>query len=118
MGKLVTDDHVLMLRQAHRKIKDRNKADRIKAVLLLNDGFSYPEVAKILLLDDTTIRRYEVEFQERKIKGLLESRYTGGTARLTVLQQEEVRAYFTEHTPQTAKAAVAHIKKSMASVIQ
>lgn len=112
MGKLLTEDQVLMLRQAHRKIKDRNKADRIKAVLLLNDGFSYPEVAKILLLDDTTIRRYEAEFQERKLKGLLELRYTGGTARLTTLQQTELKEYFREHTPQTAKEAVDHIKKT------
>lgn len=97
MGKLLTDDQVQMLRQAHRKVKDRNKADRIKA---------------ILLLDETTIRRYEMEFQEKTIKGLLESRYTGGISRLTVLQQTALKAYFTEHTPQTAKAAVEHIKNT------
>lgn len=112
MGKLVTDDQVLMLRQAHRKIKDRNKADRIKAVLLLNDGFSYPQVAKILLLDDTTIRRYEAEFQERKLKGLLESRYTGGIPRLPLVQQAELKEYLKEDTQQTAKAVCDHIKKT------
>lgn len=112
MGRLLTEDQVLMLKQAHRKVKDRNKADRIKAVLLLDKGFSYPEVATILLLDDTTIRRYEAEFQKRKLRGLLESRYMGGTSRLTILQQTEVKIYFKEHTPQTAKAAVEHIKKT------
>lgn len=112
MGKLLTDDQVVMLRQAHRKIKDRNKADRIKAVLLLDKGFSYPEVATILLLDDTTIRRYEAEFAERQIKGLLESRYSGGKSRLSVLQQKELREYFREHTPQTAKEACDHIAKT------
>ena len=32
--------------------------DRIKAVLAYDDGYSFVEIAKILLLDDETIRRH------------------------------------------------------------
>lgn len=112
MGKFLTEEQIPMLRQAHRGTRDRKEADRIKTILLLDRGLSYQQVAELLLLDETTIRRYEREFEKRGIKGLLELRYTGGQSRLTVLQQTELREYFKEHTPQTGKEAVDHIKKT------
>lgn len=112
MGKLLNDDQVSLLRQVHRKIKDRNKADRIKTILFLNEGFSYAETARLLMVDETTIRRYEKEFVQKGSAGLLELHYSGGISRLTLLQQAELKEYFKEHTPQTAKEAVEHIKKT------
>lgn len=101
-----------MLRQEHRKIKDRSKADRIKAILFLHEGFTYGQTARLLMLDETTIRHYEKRFVEKGIVGLLELHYHGGTSRLTNEQQAELKEYFRDHTPQTAKAALDHIKKT------
>ena len=42
--------------QLHRGEQNRRFADRIKAVLLLDDGYSHLQVAQIFLLDDQTIR--------------------------------------------------------------
>lgn len=42
----------------HRRERDGRIRDRIKAVLAYDDGYSYSEIAKILLLDDETIRRH------------------------------------------------------------
>lgn len=42
----------------HRKERDGRVRDRIKAVLACDDGYSYSEIARILLLDDETIRRH------------------------------------------------------------
>lgn len=42
----------------HRKEMDGRVRDRIKAVLAYDDGYTYAEIAKILLLDDETIRRH------------------------------------------------------------
>lgn len=44
--------------QSHKKERDKRICDRIKAVLAHDDGYSYSEIAKILLLDDETIRRH------------------------------------------------------------
>jgi len=78
MPVFLTDEQVLVLRTAHRTTKDKRLADRIKAVLSLNAGYSYEDIARILLLDEVTLRRYVAQFQKLGIDGLLECRYTGG----------------------------------------
>lgn len=42
----------------HKKVKDKREADRIKAVILADEGFHYCEIARILLLDEQTISRH------------------------------------------------------------
>ncbi|MDB6096965.1 MAG: family transposase, partial [Francisellaceae bacterium] len=37
------------LNSLHRKERDKRKCDRIKAVLAFDDGYSYVEIARILL---------------------------------------------------------------------
>ena len=64
MGKFLTDEQVMVLKQAHKTIRDKRLADRIKAVLYLNYGLSYPEIAKLLLLDEVTLRRHVKEFKK------------------------------------------------------
>ena len=58
------------LKRLHRHEHGRRFAVRIKALLLLDDGWSYSEVAEILLLDDQTIRNYETVFSSQ---GLLKT---------------------------------------------
>ena len=50
----------------HRKERDGRIRDRIKAVLAYDDGYSYSEIAHILLLDDETIRRHIDEYLKEK----------------------------------------------------
>jgi predicted ArsR family transcriptional regulator len=59
----------------HRKERDKRTCDRIKAVLAYDDGYSYSEIARILLLDDETIRRHIDDYQrENKL-----STFNGGS---------------------------------------
>ena len=46
------------LMKLHKMERDRRVCDRIKAVLAYDDGCTYSEIARILLLDDETIRRH------------------------------------------------------------
>src|SRR5260370_13452409 len=110
--EFLTKEQVTALKEAHRTIRDKKLADRIKAILSLNAGFSYSQIATILLLDEVTLRRYVQKFQEKGIDGVVEYRYTGGQSRLSVMQQQTIKKYFTEETPQTAKEAVAYIQKT------
>lgn len=48
----------------HRLCKKRKFADRLKAILLLADGFSCIEVGRMLLLDDDTVRTYRNQLLE------------------------------------------------------
>jgi DNA-binding MarR family transcriptional regulator len=58
MGWKLTEKEKANLVERHRQERDRRACDRIKAVLAYDDGYSYSEIARILLLDDETIRRH------------------------------------------------------------
>jgi transposase len=109
---ILTEEQVVALKLAHKQTREKRLADRIKAILYLHYGFSYAEIAKLLLFDEVTIRRYLKQFQEKSIDGLLECRYTGGKSRLTLIQETEVKEFFKEQTPQTAMEAVEHMQKT------
>lgn len=69
MGKILTARKRERLIQRHRKERDGRIRDRIKAVLAYDDGYSYSEIARILLLDDETIRRHVDDYQrEQQLK--------------------------------------------------
>ena len=101
----------MVLRQAHRTVKDKKLADRIKAVLSLNAGFEYAQVAQILLLDEVTLRRYVEKFQKQGIDGLLEFHYSGGQTKLALVQEQELKSYLQENTHRTAKEVVEYLQK-------
>lgn len=109
---MLTEEQVTELKIAHKQTREKRLADRIKAILYLYYGLSYAEIAKLLLFDEGTIRRYLKQFTEKGITGLLEYRYTGGRSRVTLTQEKALKEYFKEHTPQTALAAMEHIKKT------
>lgn len=92
-------------------MRDKRLADRIKAVLSIGEGYSYAEIAKILLLDETTLRRYVERFKEEGIDGLLECRYAGGKTDLSVVQLQELSRYLAANILPTASAAAAYIEK-------
>ncbi len=112
MSNFLTKEEVTVLRQAHRKIRDKRLADRIKATLSLNEGFKYSDIARILLLDELTLNRYIKRFKEKGIEGLLEMKYTGGRKRLTLLQEQELKNYLKDNTKRTAKEIADYIQQT------
>ena len=92
-----------MLEEAHHSARFRKSADRIKTILILNKGFSYEETAALLLLEATTVRRYEKEYQKTGIDGLLETHYHGSVGFLTARQEKELKAALREDIYQTVK---------------
>lgn len=58
MDRDITPEERKNLIISHKKERDKRVCDRIKAVLAYDDGYTYSEIAHILLLDDETIRRH------------------------------------------------------------
>ena len=109
---MLTEEQVIQLKLTHKQTREKRLADRIKAVLYVHFGLSYDEIAKLLLFDEVTVRRYVKQFEEKGISGLMEYRYNGGKSRLTTTQEEEVKQYFTQNTPRTAKEAVVYLHQT------
>jgi hypothetical protein len=57
MGTILSADERKDLLARHKRERDRRVADRIKAVLLPDDGMSYSEIARVLFLSDEGVRR-------------------------------------------------------------
>ena len=65
MDRKLTCKERKQLEKLHRTKNDKRQCDRIKAILLYDQDYSYAEIAQILLLDDETIRRHVKDFFKR-----------------------------------------------------
>ena len=86
-------------------------ARRANALVLLDDGMSCESVAKVLFLDDDTIRTWYQLYQEDGIEGLASFGHEGGACRLTVEQQDRLKAWITETLPRTTREVGAWIAR-------
>lgn len=82
----------------HRREKDACFADRLKTILILDKGYSFEQIAKILFRDDQTIRNYFAKFEDGGIEGLLSDKYTGYSGCLTEDEKRKLTAHLEGHT--------------------
>jgi transposase len=82
-------------------------ARRANALVLLDDGMSCAAVAKVLLLDDNTIRTWHQLYEE---EGLASFGYEGSACRLSEVQQDRLKAWITETLPRTTREVGAWIE--------
>lgn len=74
----------------HKKERDGRIKDRIKAILLYDEGWTPPKIAKALFIDEETVKRYLKAYEEEK---KLSPHHQGSKPKLTV---EESKA-LSEH---------------------
>jgi transposase len=110
MSNFLNTYQVNAFRKLHHTVHP-SKRDRIKAILMLNSGYSYEHIAEVLLVDDSTIRRWHVRFKEDGINSLLSDNYIGGTSKLTDHQQQELVEHLDNTMYLTAKEICAYVLK-------
>jgi transposase len=86
-------------------------ARRANALVLLDNGMSCAAIAKVLFLDNDTIRIWHQLFQEEGIEGLASFGHEGGTCRLTMAQQDRLKAWIAETLPRTTRQVGAWIER-------
>lgn len=108
MDKILTSKEREQLITRHRKERDKRICDRIKAVLAYNDGYSYSEIARILLLDDETIRRHiEGYLKEKK----LHPNNGGSDSKLTDRESRELIDHLEKITYLYVKDICCYVKR-------
>ena len=78
------------LKAQHRGEHDGRIRDRIKAVLLANDGWIHQKISEALLLDDQTIGNY---IKDYKNSGKLKHESGGSIGKLTIHEAKELENY-------------------------
>lgn len=86
-------------------------ARRANALLLLDEGMSCEAIAKVLFLDDDTVRTWFRLYQEDGIEGLASFGYEGGACRLSEEQQDKLKAWIGETLPRTTREIGAWIEQ-------
>lgn len=109
MNRKLTVEERKYLTAKHRQEKDSKVRDRIKAVLAFDDGYSYSEISRILLLDDETIRRH---IREYGLKNKLHPENGGSHSNLNEDQSEKLIAHLEERTYLYAKDICAYVEKA------
>lgn len=104
--KLSANEREHLIRR-HRKEGNGKIRDRIKAVLAYDDGYSYSEIAKILLLDDETIRRH---IEDYFIKEKLKPANGGSESYLSLEESAQLKSHLQEITYLYVKDICAYVR--------
>ena len=87
-----TAEEITELRQKHGVCKDKRDADRIKAIYLLGLKYSVVEVARVLMIDEETVRNYERYYKTGGISELLKNKHKGSRCHLNEYQISKLEA--------------------------
>lgn len=83
-------------------------ARRANALILLDDGMSCAQVARVLLLDDDTVRTWHLRFQQNGIDSLVLG-HKGGFCRLNTEQSAQLSAWAAGTLPRSTQQVGAYI---------
>jgi transposase len=97
MESFLTEQEVAEYKKLHKQYKLSKQADRIKAILMLNKGYSYEKIAELLLIDQDTVREWYKLHQKGGSKELLANHYNGSEPKLNMAEQEELSHYLEDH---------------------
>lgn len=95
------------LRVQHKQERDGRTRDRIKAILLYDEGWSPQQIAKALLISDQAVRNHVEDY---KASHKLMPENGGSDERLSKEQSEKLEAYLKEHTYLYVKDIAAYVK--------
>jgi Transposase and inactivated derivatives len=112
MESFLSNSERASLLSEHSIERERRYADRIKTLLLLDDGFSFEEVTKVLFLDETTIRRYYKLYKEEGLDRLLDDNWEGCQSRLSKTEEEELFLHLDSTLYVSTKAIALYVMKT------
>ena len=91
---------------------------RANALVLLDDGMSCQQVAKVLLFDDDTIRAWYELFEQGGLEGLSRFDMGGSSGKLSVAQTEALKAWVEATLPRSTRQVGAWIAKEFGLVYE
>ena len=86
-------------------------ARRANAVLLLDGGMTCEATARVLFIDDDTVRTWYQDYQENGIEGLANFGHQGGACRLSAEQQDKLKRWIVATLPRTTREVGAWIAR-------
>jgi len=107
---LTVEERQVLTELARDGLAEHRLARRANALILVDQGMSYRQVAKVLLLDDETIREWRVAFERDGIDGLAGFHYGGRHSFLSAEQETQLQEWVSQTLPRTTREVGAYIK--------
>jgi transposase len=111
MSNFLTQKEISDLKWRHRK-SDRRTADKIKTILMLDQGYTYEEIARVLLTDDSTIRRWHSVYQNEGLEAMFKLFYVGSIGKLTEDQLKSLNKHLEQKIYMTAKEIAQYVEQT------
>ena len=83
---------------------------RMNVLLLLDDGLNFEQIAKVLYLDESTVRDHKTLYEQRGRAGVESLAYVGGQSALTPEQEKTLGDHLDDRVYLTAKDIAAWVK--------
>jgi len=88
----LTLDEYTALRADYKFEKDKKKAERINIILLLHKAYSQKEVADILNLDEGTVSKWKIAFENRvDLTSWLSTNYISYFGKVSTFEMSQIR---------------------------
>lgn len=105
--EFLNDQQRALLRTQHKKEKNGKVRDRIKAVLLVDKGWSSQQIAEALLISDQAVRDH---IEDYKTSSKLKNRSGGSLEKLSKEDSEKLEAHLQKHTYLYVRDMMAYVK--------
>jgi transposase len=107
MREILTKQQKEELITRHKGERDRRICDRIKAVIMYDEGYSVEEISKVLLLSDEAIRKHLRDYQKHS---KLHTNNGGGFAKLDESSQQKLSKHLEENNYVLVKDICAYVE--------
>ena len=111
MYKILTKDQRKDLLKELKSERSRRYAERIKVILLLDEGQTYKNISHFLFLDESTIANYRKRYFSNGIEGLIYDDYHTNRIKLSPADEKLLSQDIENGLFLSTKEVVAHIKK-------
>ena len=96
--------------------REKKYADRIRIILLLDQGEPMVKIAEYFFLTERSISNYRDRYKQGGLEELLNDYYTGRTAYLSPEEQSKLTLELESKVYPTTKSVISHIKKEFGVV--
>jgi transposase len=117
-GFLSEEDRGALVALARDNLSAGRVTRRANALVLLDDGMSCQEVARVLLFDDDTIRGWYALFEQGGVEGLTSFDMDGGSSKMSAEQAEALKAWVSATLPRSTRQVGAFIAKEFGLVYE
>lgn len=108
----ITEQEIEILKSIHKSEKDKRKADKIKTILMLDQGYTATEISSNLMIDQDTITKWKKKFlKSENLETWLNYNYVPYEGRLSKTEIEALKSFINDNIINDSKQIICFIRE-------